>query len=188
MWLKTVSAEVRRQAVATGMQWTGAQLYHEVALNLDGEAMRWFATVVKSLPPEEETINTLAEMLRTKYVTQRSGPEVIDLLHARRQMRGERLLDYAQSLREIAERGEIGDDRKVSGFLKAMSSVAGATLVGEYGEGYGVGLAAAIAEWDTREATAGRSPLAATTARAHDKYCPGSTGTWGMWCPDTTRR
>ncbi|KAG6616214.1 Retrovirus Polyprotein [Phytophthora cinnamomi] len=188
MWLKTVRAEVRRQAVAMGVQWTDAQLYHEVALNLDGEAKRWFATVMESVPPEEETINTLAGMLRTKYMTQRSGPEVVDLLNARRQMRGERLVDYAQSLREIAERGEIGDDWKVSAFLKGMSSVAGAThvrghrprtldealnvatpQVGEYGEGYGVGLAAAIAAWDAREATAGRGPLAATTPSVHDK-------------------
>ncbi|KAE8892017.1 hypothetical protein PF003_g23844 [Phytophthora fragariae] len=65
---------------------------------------------MESVQPEEESINTLATMLRAKYMTQRSGPEVVDLLDARRQMRGERLVDYAQALREIAERGEIGDD------------------------------------------------------------------------------
>ncbi|OWY90692.1 hypothetical protein PHMEG_00041063, partial [Phytophthora megakarya] len=108
MWLKTVRAEIRRQAVTSGTQWADAQLYHEVAAHLDGEAQRWFATVMESVSRENENITTLSTMLRTKYMTQRSGPEVVDLLNARRQMRGERLVDYAQSLREIAERGEIG--------------------------------------------------------------------------------
>ncbi|KAE8962360.1 hypothetical protein PR001_g29729 [Phytophthora rubi] len=129
MWLKTVRQEVRRQAVAMGVEWNENQLYHEVASHLDGEAKRWFAAVMESVQPEEESINTLATMLRAKYMTQRSGPEVVDLLNARRQIRGEWLVDYAQALREIAERGEIGDDWQVSAFLKGMSSVTGATHV-----------------------------------------------------------
>ncbi|KAE8967105.1 hypothetical protein PR002_g28167 [Phytophthora rubi] len=42
-------------------------------------------------------------------------------------MRGERLLEYAQSLREIAEQGDIGEDWLVNAFLKGMSSTIGAT-------------------------------------------------------------
>ncbi|KAG7379328.1 hypothetical protein PHYPSEUDO_008729 [Phytophthora pseudosyringae] len=38
MWLKPVRAEVRRQAVTMGVEWTGAQLYHEVAARREGEA------------------------------------------------------------------------------------------------------------------------------------------------------
>ncbi|KAE8879346.1 hypothetical protein PF010_g29175 [Phytophthora fragariae] len=87
MWLKTVRAEVRRQAVSLGVTWQEKQLYHEVASNLDGEAQRWFATVMESVPEDEENINTLAGMLRAKYMTQRTGSEVVDLLNARRQMR-----------------------------------------------------------------------------------------------------
>ncbi|EGZ24703.1 hypothetical protein PHYSODRAFT_325794 [Phytophthora sojae] len=48
MWLKTVRAEVRRQAATMGVQWTEEQLYHEVAAHLDGEAQRWFATVMET--------------------------------------------------------------------------------------------------------------------------------------------
>ncbi|KAE9073697.1 hypothetical protein PF007_g25708 [Phytophthora fragariae] len=129
MWLKTVRAEVRRQAVSLGVTWQEKQLYHEVASNLDGEAQRWFATVMESVPEDEENINTLAGMLRAKYMTQRTGSEVVDLLNARRQMRGERLVEYARSLREIGERGDVGEDWLVNAFLKGMSSNEGATHV-----------------------------------------------------------
>ncbi|KAG6614539.1 Retrovirus Polyprotein [Phytophthora cinnamomi] len=40
MWLKTVRAEVMRQAVSLGAEWQERQLYHEVASNLEGEAQR----------------------------------------------------------------------------------------------------------------------------------------------------
>jgi hypothetical protein len=159
MWLKTVRAEVRRQAVTMGVEWYEKQLYHEVASHLEGEVQRWYATVMESVPESQESIGTLADMLRAKYMTQRSGPEVVDMLNARRQMRGERLVEYAQALREIGERGDVGEDWLVNAFLKGMSSDDGATHVrgdrpraldeavnlavphvGEYGEGYGVGL------------------------------------------------
>ncbi|KAG6623585.1 Retrovirus Polyprotein [Phytophthora cinnamomi] len=171
MWLKTVRAEVRRQAVTMGIIWQDKQLYHEMAAHLDGEAQRWFAAVMETVPENEESISTLANMLRAKYMTQRTSPEVVDLLNARRQMRGERLVDYAQALREIAERGDVGEDWLVNAFLKGMSSTKGATNVGghrpqsldeavilavphvgEYGEGYGVGLETAMSRWDEREA------------------------------------
>ncbi|OWY90540.1 hypothetical protein PHMEG_00041289, partial [Phytophthora megakarya] len=185
MWLKTVRAEVRRQAVTSGVVWQEKQLYHEVAAHLEGEAQRWFATVMESVPEDQESINTLADMLRTKYMGQRTGPELVDLLNERRQMRGERLIEYAQSLREIAERGDVSEDWLVNAFLKGMSSTTGATHVrghrpltldeavnlaiphvGDYGEGYGVGLEAAMSAWDEREAKSGRGPLAAATATA----------------------
>ncbi|KAI9992392.1 hypothetical protein PInf_017794 [Phytophthora infestans] len=38
--LKTVKAEVRRQAVTVGTKWRDDQLYHEVASHLDGESKR----------------------------------------------------------------------------------------------------------------------------------------------------
>ncbi|KAG6622225.1 Retrovirus Polyprotein [Phytophthora cinnamomi] len=183
MWLKTVRAEVRRQASTMGVEWSDGQLYHEVASHLDGEAKRWFATVMDSVPPSEENINTLAGMLRAKYLTQRTTPEVVDLLNARRQMRGERLVEYAQSLREIGERGDVGESWLVNAFLKGMNSVEGATHVrghrpqtldeavrlavphvGEYGEGYGVGLEAAMTRWDDRETQRGRGLLATAGA------------------------
>ncbi|KAE8904522.1 hypothetical protein PF003_g11572 [Phytophthora fragariae] len=111
MWLKTVRAEVRRQAVSLGVTWQEKQLYHEVASNLDSEAQRWFATVMESVPEDEENINTLAGMLRGQVhdATYRVR-KWSTLLNARRQMRGERLVEYAQSLREIGERGDVGED------------------------------------------------------------------------------
>ncbi|KAG6604620.1 Retrovirus Polyprotein [Phytophthora cinnamomi] len=99
MWLKPVRAEVRRQAVTIGVVWQDKQLYHEVAAHLDGEAQRWIATVMETVPENEESISTLANMLRAMYMTQRTSPEVVDLLNARRQMRGETLVEYAQALR-----------------------------------------------------------------------------------------
>ncbi|KAE9280430.1 hypothetical protein PR003_g27965, partial [Phytophthora rubi] len=78
MWLKTVRAEVHRQAVTRGVNWQEKQLYHEVAAHLEGEAQRWFATVMETVPESEENIGTLADMLRAKYVTRRTGPEVVD--------------------------------------------------------------------------------------------------------------
>ncbi|KAE9157154.1 hypothetical protein PF004_g32332 [Phytophthora fragariae] len=138
---------------------------------------------METVPESEENIGTLADMLRAKYVTRRTGPEVVDLLNSRRQMRGERLLEYAQSLREIAEQGDIGEDWLVNAFLKGMSSTIGATHVrgprprnlddavnlaiphvGDYGESYGVGLEKAMTAWDEREATNGRGPLATAAA------------------------
>jgi hypothetical protein len=170
MWLKTVRAEVWRQVVTMGVQWRDDQLYHEVAAHLEGEAQRWFATVMESVARENESIGTLASMLKAKYMTRRTTPEVVDLLNARRQMRGERLLEYAQSLREIAEQGDIDEEWLVNAFLKGMSSTTGAThvrghrpgtlddavnlaipQVGDYGDGYGIGLEAAMAAWDLRE-------------------------------------
>ncbi|KAG3248990.1 hypothetical protein PI124_g6339 [Phytophthora idaei] len=134
-----------------GVQCRDDQPYHEVASYLEGEAKRWFETVIESVSPEEENINTSAGIPRKKYMKQRSGPE---------------------SLREISERGEIGDVWQVNAFLKGMSSPMGAThvrghlprtldealnvaipQVGEYGEGYGVGMGAVITAWDTRETT-----------------------------------
>ncbi|ETP16070.1 hypothetical protein F441_09289 [Phytophthora nicotianae CJ01A1] len=109
---------------------------------------------MESVSPEEESINTLASMLRAKYMTQRTEPEVVDRLNARRQMRGERLVEYAQSLREIGENGDVGEDWLVSAFLKVAH-------VGDYSEGYSVGLETAMARWDEREAQQGRGPLAA---------------------------
>ncbi|KAG6608938.1 Retrovirus Polyprotein [Phytophthora cinnamomi] len=196
MWLKTVRAEVRRQAVTMGVEWREKQLYHEVASHLEGEAQRWFATVMESVPESQETIDTLSDMLRAKYMPQRTGPEVVDLLNARRQMRGERLVEYAQALREIGERGDVGEDWLVNAFLKGISSAEGATHVrghrprtldeavelavphvGEYGEGYGVGLDTAMARWDEREASRGRGPLAASAPG--DKEQSGAAGNFG---------
>ncbi|EGZ13674.1 hypothetical protein PHYSODRAFT_335423 [Phytophthora sojae] len=52
MWLKTVRQEVRRQAVTMGVEWNENQLYQEVASHLEGEAKRWFATVMESVQPD----------------------------------------------------------------------------------------------------------------------------------------
>ncbi|ETM46047.1 hypothetical protein L914_09012 [Phytophthora nicotianae] len=89
---------------------------------------------MESVSPEEESINALASMLRAKYMTQRTEPEV--------------------SLREIGENGDVGEDWLVSAFLKVAH-------VGDYSEGYSVGLETAMARWDEREAQQGRGPLAA---------------------------
>ncbi|KAE8976625.1 hypothetical protein PR001_g25362 [Phytophthora rubi] len=198
MWLKTVRAEVRRQAATMGVIWNDKQLYHEVAAHFEGEAQRWFATVMESVAEVDENINTLAAMLQAKYMAQRTNPEVVDLLNARRQMRGERLVEYAQALREIGERGDISEDWLVNAFLKGMNSVEGATHVrghrpqtldeavnlavphvGDYGEGYGVGLESAMARWDEQEALRGRGPLAATTRKSGDQEQSGLAGNFG---------
>ncbi|KAG6614612.1 Retrovirus Polyprotein [Phytophthora cinnamomi] len=137
-------------------------------------------------------------MLRAKYMTQRTGPEVVDLLNARRQTRGERLVEYAQSLREIGERGDVGEDWLVNAFLKGMSSPEGATHVrghrrqtldeavnlavphiDEYGEGYGVGLETAIARWDKRETSSGRGPGVGAATRTGGQERSGLTGNFG---------
>ncbi|GMF46610.1 unnamed protein product [Phytophthora fragariaefolia] len=110
MWLKTMRVEVRRQAATMGVIWNDKQLYHEVAAHFEGDAQRWFATVMETVPEVDENINTLVDMLRTKYMAQRTSPEIVGLLNARRQMRGERLVEYAQALREIGERGEISEE------------------------------------------------------------------------------
>ncbi|OWZ01509.1 hypothetical protein PHMEG_00027082 [Phytophthora megakarya] len=170
MWLKTVRAEVRRQAVTSGVVWQEKQLYHEVAAHLEGEAQRWFATVMESVPEDRKSINTLADMLRTKYMGQRTGPELVDLLNERRQTRGEQLIEYAQSLREIAERGDAVN--------------LAIPHVGDCGEGYGVGLEAAMSAWDERESKSGRGPLAAATATAagHAQVWPGGRlGKCRLW-------
>ncbi|KAG2912158.1 hypothetical protein PC129_g7666 [Phytophthora cactorum] len=165
MWLRTVRAEVRQQAVTMGVQCRDDQQYHEVASYLEGEAKRWFETVIESVSPEEENINTSAGIPRKKYMKQRSGPEVVKCAAS------------------------------VNAFLKGMSSPMGAThvrghlprtldealdvaipQVGEYGEGYGVGMGAVITAWDTRETTVGRGPLAAISATAEDKEQSGLGG------------
>ncbi|KAF4030058.1 Retrotransposon gag protein [Phytophthora infestans] len=180
MWLKTVRTKVRRHAVTMGVEWRDGHLYHEVASHLDGEAKRWFATWMESVSPVEESINMLFEMLRAKYMTQRTGPEVVDRLSARSQIKGDRLVEYAQALREIGENGDVGEDWLVRAFLKGISSSEGAThvrghrrrtldeavslaipQVGDYGEGYGVGLETAMAHWDEREAQQGHGSLTA---------------------------
>ncbi|KAG3087290.1 hypothetical protein PC122_g8883 [Phytophthora cactorum] len=52
--------EKAKAAVSMRVQRRDDQLYHEVASQVKGEAKRWFATVVESVSPEEEKINTLA--------------------------------------------------------------------------------------------------------------------------------
>ncbi|EEY58611.1 uncharacterized protein PITG_10717 [Phytophthora infestans T30-4] len=99
MWLKSVTVEVRRQAVTMGVEWSDDQIYHESASHLDSEAKRWFATGTESVSPKEESITTLAEMLHAKYMTQRTDPN------------------------------ELGDDYLVSALLEGMSSSEGATHV-----------------------------------------------------------
>ncbi|OWZ15169.1 hypothetical protein PHMEG_00011232 [Phytophthora megakarya] len=47
----------------------------------EGEAKRWFATIMETVAPAEENINMLAGMLRAKYLTQRTSQEVVDLLN-----------------------------------------------------------------------------------------------------------
>ncbi|GMF28670.1 unnamed protein product [Phytophthora fragariaefolia] len=167
MWLKTVRAEVRRHSVTMGVIWSDKQLFHEVAAHIEGEAQRWFATVMETVPEVHENINSLADLLRAKYMAQSTSPEVVDLLNVRRQTRGERLVEYAQALREIGEGGETSEEWLVNAFLKGMNSGEGATHVrghrlqtlddagslaaphvGEYGKGYGVGLEAAMTRWD----------------------------------------
>ncbi|OWZ18123.1 hypothetical protein PHMEG_0007838 [Phytophthora megakarya] len=139
MWLKTARAEEK-------------QLYHEVQLIWREKR--------KDSDAGTDNIGPLADMLIAKYMTRRTGPEVVDLLNGRRQMRGE---TPARSLREIAEQGDIGEDWLVNAFLKEMGSLTGATHVrehrhqpldeavnlaiphvGDYGEGYGIGLEAAM--------------------------------------------
>ncbi|EGZ28801.1 hypothetical protein PHYSODRAFT_474184 [Phytophthora sojae] len=93
-----------------GVIWNDKQLYHEVAAHFEGEAQRWFATVMESVAEADENINTMAAMLRAKCMAQRTNPKVVDLLNARQQMRGERLVEYAQALRKIGERGDISED------------------------------------------------------------------------------
>ncbi|KAE9130988.1 hypothetical protein PF010_g3656 [Phytophthora fragariae] len=156
------------------------------------------------MPEDEENINTLAGMLRAKYMTQRTGPEVVNLLNARRQMRGERLVEYAQSLREIGERGDVGEDRLVNAFLKGMSSNEGATHVrghrpqtlaeavnlavpdvGEYGEGYGVGLETAMTRWDERETPSGVGPSRGPRRELATRSSLGWRGTTGVGLLDT---
>ncbi|KAF4037306.1 hypothetical protein GN244_ATG10537 [Phytophthora infestans] len=77
MWLKSVTVEVRRQAVTMGVEWSDDQIYHESASHLDSEAKRWFATGTESVSPKEESITTLAEMLHAKYMTQRTDPNAL---------------------------------------------------------------------------------------------------------------
>ncbi|KAE9162519.1 hypothetical protein PF005_g30817 [Phytophthora fragariae] len=185
-------------AATMGVIWNDKQLYHEVAAHFEGEAQRWFATIMESVAEADENINTLAAMLRAKYMAQRTNPEVVDLLNARRQMRGERLVEYAQALREIGERGDISEDWLVNAFLKGLNSVEGATHVrghrpqtldeavnlavphvDDYGEGYGVGLESAMALWDEQEALWGRGPLAATARKSGDQEQSGLAGNFG---------
>ncbi|KAG7379327.1 hypothetical protein PHYPSEUDO_008728 [Phytophthora pseudosyringae] len=123
---------------------------------------------METVVPGDKYIETLSSMLRVKYMTRRTTPEVVDLLGARLQIREERLLEYPQYLLEIAEQGDISEDWLVSAFLKGMSSSIGATHVRghwprtldeavnlaiphvvDYGEDYGVGLEAATDAWDT---------------------------------------
>ncbi|OWZ12542.1 hypothetical protein PHMEG_00014279 [Phytophthora megakarya] len=85
--------------------------------------------MMKTVTPEQENIGTLVEILRAKYMTRRTGPEVVDVLNERRQMRRERLIEYAQSLREFAEQGDVGENWLVNAFLKRMNSSTGATHV-----------------------------------------------------------
>ncbi|EEY66814.1 uncharacterized protein PITG_17381 [Phytophthora infestans T30-4] len=121
--LKTVKAEVRWQAVTVGTKWRDDQLYHEVASHLDGESKRWFATVIKSVSPEEENIDPYAELLRAMYMTQHTDPEVV--------------------VRQEADEGRGlggGDARATAQARPLGEAVSLATPhVGDYGEGYGVG-------------------------------------------------
>ncbi|KAG6582930.1 Retrovirus Polyprotein [Phytophthora cinnamomi] len=113
-------------------------------------------------------------------------------------MRGERLVEYAQSLREIGERGDVGEDWLVNAFLKGMSSPEGTTHVrghrpqtldeamnlasphiSEYGEGYGVGLETAMSRWDERETSSGRGPGVGAATRTGGQEQSGLTGNFG---------
>ncbi|KAG3113130.1 hypothetical protein PI125_g7613 [Phytophthora idaei] len=129
-WLKTVRAEVRRQAVSMRVQRRDDQLYHEVASQVKGEAKRWFATVVESVSPEEEKINTLAACsARNAFWKGISSATGVTHVRGHRPRTLDEVLNVA------------------------------IPQVGNFREGYGVELGAAIPAWDMREATAGRGPL-----------------------------
>ncbi|ETI54147.1 hypothetical protein F443_03001 [Phytophthora nicotianae P1569] len=175
-WLRSIQNEIKRQQSTLGVAWQEHQLYLEAAANFEGEALRWFGTIAGSIPENEQTLDNLARLLRAKYTVQRSTPEVVARLNARRQMIGERLVEYAQVLREIvADRG-IGEEWLVDAFLCGMQNEQSAASVrghypqtldeavriavfqvGEYGEGYRVGLEAAIGKQAERGMGTGTS-------------------------------
>ncbi|KAE9041740.1 hypothetical protein PR002_g4295 [Phytophthora rubi] len=137
LWLKTVKAEVRRQAVTLGIEWREKPLYHEVVAHLEGEAQRWFATVMESVPESDENINTLADMLRAKYMTQRTGR--MPLTSSTRDARCVRSGWLSMSSGEGATHVCGHRPRTLD---EAMTLAV--PHVGEYGEGYGVGLDTAM--------------------------------------------
>ncbi|KAE8964069.1 hypothetical protein PF002_g30114 [Phytophthora fragariae] len=156
MWLKTVRAEVRLQAATMGVIWNDKQLYHEVAAHFKSDAQRWFATVMESVAEADENINTLAAILRAKYMAQRTNPEVgMNSVEGAPHVRGHR----PQTLDEVVNLA--------------------VPHVGDYGEGYGVGLESAMARWDEQEALRGRGPLAATARKSGDQEQSGLAGNFG---------
>lgn len=176
-WLKSLQNEVRHQASSMGITWSAHELYDAATALFAGEALEWFSMVDGTLPPDEETIDNLATLMREQYMIARTEPETIAQLNNRVQGRGETLSDFAQNLRRIVAGRGIGEKWLVNAFLNGMSNQqcamhvrvalgrGDATLreaiqaavqhTGEFGEGTRVNLLEAESAYDARQGHGG---------------------------------
>lgn len=178
-WLKAVKNELRRQAAILRTEWREHEVFIEMVASFEGETLLWFDTVEDSfVSREDQTFGNLSKLLKDRYIVKRSNPEVVARLRLRGQQRGEPLVEYTQKLREIASSNPVDEEWLVDAFLAKMHNAWSATLirghkpetlnaavnaaldqVGEYGEGYGVGLCMAIATQDRRATATGSVPM-----------------------------
>ncbi|KAF4039418.1 hypothetical protein GN244_ATG08423 [Phytophthora infestans] len=154
--------------------WQKHQLYLEVSSNFKGEALWWLGIIVGSIPEPGQAMDGLAQLLLAIYNVQRSTSEVVDRLSSRRQMISEKI--------ERTNRG-IEEERSIDAFLSGIQSEQSATSVqghyaqtldetvrikasqvGEYGEGYRVGLEASTGKQTGRGTVVEVAPQQATAA------------------------
>ncbi|KAG6613226.1 Retrovirus Polyprotein [Phytophthora cinnamomi] len=152
-WLKAVKNEPCRQAAILHTEWREHEVLIDMVASFEGEALLWFDTVEDSfVSREDQTYENLSRLLKDRYM----------------------------KLREIASSNPVDEEWLVDAFLAGMHNTWSATLirghrpatlnaavnaaldqVGEYGEGYGVGLGMAIATQGRRVAATSAVPTMA---------------------------
>ncbi|KAE9344963.1 hypothetical protein PF008_g8977 [Phytophthora fragariae] len=167
-----------------------------MAASFEGEALLWYDTVEDSFDSRQgQTFANLSNLMKDLYMVTRSNPEVVARLRLRKQQRDEPLVEYAQKLREIASSNPVDEEWMLDAFLSGLSNSWSATLfrghkpatlnaavnaaldeVGEYIEGYGVGLGVAMAQHNRRVVAAGHTPVATMNVGGMQLFRSGDLG------------
>ncbi|KAG6602772.1 putative Polyprotein [Phytophthora cinnamomi] len=100
-WLETVSIAAQSQFVLNGEEWSPVDVYYGVAAHLKGPANSLFRALNKQTAPERRNLLYLERKLREVYGSRETSWDIQNKLMARRQLPGERLLDYSSSLTEL---------------------------------------------------------------------------------------
>lgn len=153
-WLATIPQEVERQLSLGGDTWSALELFYGATAYLKEDASEWLITLREIMHEEDKNLAYLVKMMRKKFGRRESMFRAQQRLAARRQMPGERLVDYARQLTRIGFETRVPAEYYVDAFINGLNNENVAMIIqtcnpttldeavqfacdkcGEYGEG-----------------------------------------------------